>query len=251
MYYTEPHFKSFDGTPLYVRESGKGPLLLLIHGGATDADFYKDTAEILSESFHVISYDRRGHVRSGMTPARDILTAHAEDASALIRHFSAPGEPAYVVAHSLGGPIGMKLAELHPEQIRKLLLFEPMFELSRIRKQKDLRVFFPPVRRKDTRGRSATEEEIANIKPDSRAFLKYDRAFIWNFRVPYEALSKVNVLFAVSTQSQGTLIYNETLYSAERLHAPVLYYPGFHNCAFHLPREFAYLTKEAFLHDLT
>lgn len=117
MYYTEPHFKSFDGTPLYVRESGKGPLLLLIHGGATDADFYKDTAEILSESFHVISYDRRGHVRSGMTPARDILTAHAEDASALIRHFSAPGEPAYVVAHSLGGPIGMKLAELHPEQM--------------------------------------------------------------------------------------------------------------------------------------
>lgn len=40
MYYREPSFQSFDGTPLYVRESGTGPLLLLIHGAATDADFY-------------------------------------------------------------------------------------------------------------------------------------------------------------------------------------------------------------------
>ena len=69
MYYKERTIPSFDGTPLYVRESGDKdrPLLLLIHGGSTDADFYVNCGEDLSRTFHVIAYDRRGHVRSGLT----------------------------------------------------------------------------------------------------------------------------------------------------------------------------------------
>ena len=244
MYYREPSFQSFDGTPLYVRESGTGPLLLLIHGAATDADFYKDTGRLLSKRFHVISYDRRGHVRSGMHPSDDILTSHAEDAAALIRTFGG-GEPAFVVGHSLGGFVAERLAELHPDLIRKLLLFEPAFSMDRIFHQKRAGVFFPPLKRKDTRGRAATEEEIANIHPDAEALLRYDRSFLLRYRTPYEALKKIPVLFAVGEQSQGTLIYEETLHSAERLHAPVLYYPGVHNCAFSLPVEFAGLTAEA------
>ncbi len=72
MYYREQTIPSFDGTPLYVRESGDTdkPLLLLIHGGSTDADFYVNCGEAMSRSFHVVAYDRRGHVRSGLTATR-------------------------------------------------------------------------------------------------------------------------------------------------------------------------------------
>lgn len=245
-YYEEPAFQSYDGTPLYVRESGSGPLLLLIHGGGTDADFWHDAGDYLSQNFHVISYDRRGYVRSGYTKnSDDILTAHAKDAYALIQRFG-NGEPAYVIGHSLGGPVAMKLAELHPEVIQKLMLFEPATESYRFLQQKDPSVFFPPMKQTDPRGREATEEESANILPDSLA-LRYDIDIILRYRVPYDALKNLDVLFAVGEDSKGTLIYEETLRMAQKLDKPVLYYPGVHNSAFDFPEQFSEITTKAFV----
>lgn len=245
-YYIEPEFHSYDGTPLYVRESGTGPLLLLIHGGGTDADFWHDAGDYLSQSFHVISYDRRGYVRSGYSKNDDdILTAHAKDAYALIQRFG-NGKPAYVIGHSLGGPVAMRLAELHPEVILKLMLFEPATESYRFFQQSDPSVFFPPMKQTDPRGRAATDEETANILPDSLA-MKYDINIILKYRVPYEALKDQDVIFAVGEDSKGTLIYQETLVMAEKLNKPVLYYPGVHNSAFDFPKQFSEITTKAFL----
>lgn len=247
-YYEEPEFKSYDGTPLYVRESGSGPLLLLIHGAATDADFWHDAGDYLSQHFHVISYDRRGYVRSGFTKnSDDILTAHAKDAFALIQRFG-NGQPAYVIGHSLGGPVAMKLAELHPEVIKKLMLFEPVTESDRYFQQEDPSVFFPPLKQTDPRGRAATDEESANVLPDTLA-LKYDKDIILNYRVPYDALKNLDVLFAVGEDSKGTLIYNETLRMAQTLNKPVIYYPGVHNSAFDFPEQFSTITTKAFLNQ--
>ncbi len=141
MYYREQTIPSFDGTPLYVRESGDTdkPLLLLIHGGSTDADFYVNCGEAMSRSFHVVAYDRRGHVRSGLTAntktpgeatkadkeyLKDICAVHVNDAKFLIEYFSNEVDKAlgaYVIAHSLGGPIGMDLITQHPRLVRRLL----------------------------------------------------------------------------------------------------------------------------------
>ena len=138
MYYREQTIPSFDGTPLYVRESGDTdkPLLLLIHGGSTDADFYVNCGEAMSRSFHVVAYDRRGHVRSGLTAntktpgeatkadkeyLKDICAVHVNDAKFLIEYFSNEVDKAlgaYVIAHSLGGPIGMDLITQHPQLVR-------------------------------------------------------------------------------------------------------------------------------------
>lgn len=129
-----------DGNALFLRESGSGPLLLLIHGSVTDCDFFHDTQEYLSRSFHVVSYDRRGHARSAYVPSSgDALTAHAEDAYTLIRHFSPDGR-ALVVAHSYGGAVAMRLAALHPESIRHLVLNEPITDLSLSKDKKKLQI---------------------------------------------------------------------------------------------------------------
>lgn len=257
--YREFHFTSYDGTILYGRESGSGPLLLLIHGSCTDCDFFKDTAVILSRWFHVVTYDRRGHARSGWHDMGDSLTAHAKDASALIRHFNR-NEPAYVVGHSYGGSVAMKLAELHPEQIRKMVLNEPIGDLARSSDKEKLTalgkmevlaaegdlsgamaLFMPFVGTKDPRAREATEEELNNIEPDSRTFFSFDLPALLHFHPDYAALKAVPMVMTVNEQNKDSSVYTEALELAKLIEAPVRYYPAAHNCGFNLPREFAYL----------
>lgn len=258
MYYTEHTVKSYDGTSLYVRESGERdkPLLLLIHGGATDSDFYVRTAETLSRSFHVVAYDRRGYLRSDLTPTakgpkdlskadktalKDIARVHAEDAAALIREYSNEVDHtlgAYVISHSMGGPVSMVLAAEHPDLVRKLLCVEPAWQGYRTLCHGPF-ALMPPVIFQDERGEPATQEMIDNIPLDSE-MNAIDAKLITTFRAPREALKQAPVVFAVGEQSKGRVIYEETVWLAKQLEKPLYYLPGVHNTGFNLPKEFAW-----------
>lgn len=267
MTYEEKEFVSFDGTKLYIREYGEKdkPLLLLIHGGATDADFYVNTAPTLARNFHVIAYDRRGHVRSWLTAntqkpedatkedknaLSNILEVHAKDAAALIRYYGNAVDMstgAYVIGHSLGGPVSMTLAVLYPQLIRKLLCVEPAWDFSRTFKQKNPMVFFPPVIFKDERGPKADPQVMENVGPDTVMLKKFDYKLQLQFRPDYDTLKDTNLCFAVGEQSKGHLIYEETVRLAKELDKPIFYHPGVHNTGFNLPKEFAYLCTGALL----
>lgn len=260
MYYQEQTIRSFDGTPLYVRESGGSdkPLLLLIHGGATDSDFYVRTAEPLSRLFHVIAYDRRGYLRSGLTAtcdgpadaskaekkavAKSILHLHTEDAACLIRTFSNEVDSAmgaYVIAHSMGGPVGMNLAAEHPDLVRKLLCVEPAWQGFRTLAHGP-RALMPPLIFADERGEPAPQEVLDNVAVDSQ-MNAIDARLILFWRAPKDALRNAPLTFAVGEQSKGRIIYEETAALAKELGKPLFYLPGVHNTGFNLPKEFAYL----------
>lgn len=265
MYYKEHTVNSFDGTPLYVRESGETgkPLLLLIHGGATDADFYVHAAKPLSRYFHVISYTRRGHVGSWLTasaktPAdaskadrkalKDIVRVHAEDAAAMIEFFSNEVDRAmgaYVVAHSLGGPVGMELAVRRPELVRRLLCVEPSWNAFHSLRG-GLRALMPPILFADSRGPAPTQEMLDNIGPDKTMMTAFDWRIMF-YQPDKDALKGAPVLFAVGEQSEGRVIYRETIRLAKELDKPLFYHPGVHNTGFNLSKEFAYLTAGALL----
>lgn len=245
MYYQEHKFKSFDGTRLYVRESGTGPLLVLIHGGATDADFYKDTAEVLSQWFHVISYDRRGYVRSGCPRSFwRHLDANAKDVVALIDAFSDDGT-AYVVGHSLGGYVAMRTAQRFPEKIKKLLLHEPAFQpLFGYLNNKGL----PLLLFKDPEAtKEPTEEETKNVLPDAIASILFDGWALLTYLVPLEALEQLDVTIALGRSSEGTAIYNETLKLARQLGTIPMFFRGAHNGGYFYPEDFALKVKSIFL----
>lgn len=260
MYYQERTIKSFDGTPLYIRESGEfdKPLLLLIHGGATDSDFYVRTAEPLSRLFHVVSYDRRGYLRSGLTAscadptdasraekkavAKSILHLHTEDSACLIRECSNKIDRAlgaYVISHSMGGPVGMNLAAEHPELVRKLLCVEPAWQGYRSLAHGP-RALMPALIFTDERGEPAPQEMLDNVAVDSR-MNAIDARLILQWKAPKDALKNAPVCFAVGEQSKGRLIYEETVSLAKELGKPLFYLPGVHNTGFNLPKEFAYL----------
>ena len=52
------------GCSFCCRTYGTGKPFVLVHGAACDMDMFEDVAEILSEHFRLIIYDRRGYSRS-------------------------------------------------------------------------------------------------------------------------------------------------------------------------------------------
>src|SRR5262245_3453493 len=98
-----------DGAQLYYEIRGQGPALLLIAGAAGDAGYFSPVAEVLSDAFTVINYDRRGNSRStGRREERMRMSDQSGDAAALIRGLA--GGRALVFGNSGGAIVGLDLA---------------------------------------------------------------------------------------------------------------------------------------------
>src|SRR5689334_18850665 len=82
--------------------SGK-PLLILVHGGRDHCRSWDWTAEELSNDWHVIAPDLRGHGDSSWSPDGNYdMTALVYDLAQLIYQL---GDEVTLVGHSLGGNI--------------------------------------------------------------------------------------------------------------------------------------------------
>jgi pimeloyl-ACP methyl ester carboxylesterase len=114
-----------DGASLFYRARGAGPLLLLIQGGAGDADWPEAILGPLSEQYTVVTYDPRGLSRSRLSSPPDGLTlsTHGDDAFHLLAHLSAT--PARVVGTSRGAMVALDLVSRHPDQVSTLVAHEP------------------------------------------------------------------------------------------------------------------------------
>jgi len=106
-------------------ETSAAPDVLLIHGGAEDADMLTAQAEELaSRGRRVLWYDRRGTGRS----TRDAWPGagadqHADDAAWVLKQ-RAHG-PATVIGFSSGGVVALALAARHPDLVTQVVAWEP------------------------------------------------------------------------------------------------------------------------------
>lgn len=113
------------GASLYYEVAGSGPVLLLIPGGAADADDFARITGPLSSRYTVVAFDPRGISRSRLAePAQELSVAVlADDARRVLEAIG--GVPAYVFGSSGGGVIGLALIERHPAAVRALVAHEP------------------------------------------------------------------------------------------------------------------------------
>ncbi|MDG6966391.1 MAG: alpha/beta fold hydrolase [Nitrososphaerota archaeon] len=114
-----------DGVELYFERRGNGPPLLLIPGGGGDCGFYTALGEVLSRSYTVIAYDRRGNSRSRLrgAPRKITVAQQAEDALAVLR---ANGFASAAVFGSSGGAtIALEMAARHPHAADAVVPHEP------------------------------------------------------------------------------------------------------------------------------
>ena len=91
-----------DGTEIYYKDWGEGPVVTLSHGWPLSADAWDGQMLFLAEhGFRAIAHDRRGHGRSSQTSAGNDLDGYADDLAALIEALDL--HDITIVGHSTGG----------------------------------------------------------------------------------------------------------------------------------------------------
>ncbi len=91
-----------DGTTIYYKDWGKGPVVTLSHGWPLSADAWDGQMLFLAQhGFRVIAHDRRGHGRSSQTSTGNDMDSYADDLAALIESLDL--RDVTMVGHSTGG----------------------------------------------------------------------------------------------------------------------------------------------------
>ena len=119
------HFFTSLRTRLHYLDWGNSsaPPLILVHGGFDHARSWDWTARALADDYHVIAPDLRGHGDSAWSPDGSyIMPNYVYDLAQLVE-LSDRG-PVTIVAHSLGGSIGLRYAGLFPEKVAKIVAIE-------------------------------------------------------------------------------------------------------------------------------
>ena len=119
------------GIAVYYEEHGHrgDPPLVMAHGllgSVAEAERFGERAgEIASLGVHVVSYDARGHGRSGYTKRRSDYrwSSLAEDMCGLLRALNV--ERPTIYGGSMGAGTALMLALVHPERVARLILQSP------------------------------------------------------------------------------------------------------------------------------
>ena len=123
---------------VFVRDSGGmsgSPTVLLLHGWTASADlnFFPAYAS-LAESYRVIALDLRGHGRGMRSMEQFSLEDCADDAAALLEQLGTGR--VIVVGYSMGGPVGLLLAQRHREQVAAVVMQATALEWRRAARER-------------------------------------------------------------------------------------------------------------------
>lgn len=110
-----------NGAALNFRETGRGELVVLLHGLGAHLGFWElHLVEELAARFRVVCLDLRGHGYSDM-PASGYRPADiAQDVLALLDELDA--DRAHLVGHSYGGAVALELAVARPDRVASLVV---------------------------------------------------------------------------------------------------------------------------------
>ena len=108
-----------DGVRVHVETSGPADApvtVVLLHAWCLDGRTWHHQAKALEGTdVRVVTYDARGHGRSGATRLRSATLRQLGDDLAQVLEAYAPSGPVVLAGHSLGGMTIMEYADSHPE----------------------------------------------------------------------------------------------------------------------------------------
>ncbi len=91
-----------DGTTIYYKDWGKGPVVTLSHGWPLNSDMWDGQMLFLAQhGFRVVAHDRRGHGRSSQAWSGNDMDGYADDLAAVIEALDL--KDITMVGHSTGG----------------------------------------------------------------------------------------------------------------------------------------------------
>ncbi len=99
------------------------PLVVMLHGGSQQAHSWDFVSLALSEDYHIIALDQRGHGDSDWASDGDYtLEAHQGDIDGFVSALGLTGFN--LVGHSMGGRNSYVWASRHPEVLRSLVIVD-------------------------------------------------------------------------------------------------------------------------------
>src|SRR5512132_3538204 len=91
-----------DGTEIYYKDWGEGPVVTFSHGWPLNADMWDAQMLFLVQNgFRCVAHDRRGHGRSSQASSHNDMNGYADDLAAVLEAFDV--RDATLVGHSTGG----------------------------------------------------------------------------------------------------------------------------------------------------
>ncbi len=91
-----------DGTQIYYKDWGKGPVVTFSHGWPLNSDAWDGQMLFLAQNgYRVVAHDRRGHGRSSQASSNNDMNGYADDLAAVIEALDL--KDATLVGHSTGG----------------------------------------------------------------------------------------------------------------------------------------------------
>ena len=91
-----------DGTTIYYKDWGEGPVVTLSHGWPLSSDAWDRQMLFLAQNgFRAVAHDRRGHGRSSQASSGNDMNGYADDLAAVIEALDL--KDVTMVGHSTGG----------------------------------------------------------------------------------------------------------------------------------------------------
>ncbi|MFJ7996415.1 alpha/beta fold hydrolase [Streptomyces sp. NPDC096310] len=250
------------GARLHYEVRGKGPLLILMAGGNSDADVFGSLAAVLATGHRVVSYDPRGNSRSVLDgpPADQRIEVHADDAYRLLDAVAAPGERASAFGSCSGGLTALELMLRHPDRVGSVVVHEPP-SLSLLPDAEDQLAFIEEVHTVFRRegvgaamarfsslfgGRSAPV--LPEAQDNSAFFLAHTMRPFTRFVPDVAGLVPMAARIAVAggRESRTHVARRPVVVLAERLGRELVEFPGGHSGYAKWPAEFARLLLALF-----
>jgi len=122
--YSYPTKTTLDDPEIAYIEQGKGDkTIILVHGLASNAGFWRYNIPELSKHYRVIAVDLPGYGKSQKGNYLYSMSFYADQIKKLIDKLDLKN--VVYVGHSMGGQIGIKLAIKYPDLLHKLILASP------------------------------------------------------------------------------------------------------------------------------
>ena len=111
-----------DGTEIYYKDWGSGPVVTFSHGWPLNADAWDGQMLFLAQNgFRVVAHDRRGHGRSSQATNHNDMDGYADDLAAVIEALDL--RDVTLVGHSTGGGEVVRYIRRHGQaRVKKVVL---------------------------------------------------------------------------------------------------------------------------------
>lgn len=192
------------GAALYVRDIGKGPAIIVLHGGPDfDHSYLLPELDQLSDRYHLIYYDQRGRGRSAsnVKPEDVTLASDISDIDKVREHFNA--DSVVLLGHSWGTVLALEYALRYPHRVSRLILLNPAPASADDYNQ--LRKDWMEKRPEDMQQRKAIADSAAYQEGDPAAVTAYYRIHFKPALARSEDYDKIVARFSKSFTREGVL----------------------------------------------